>query len=112
MRDEAARVTATPSDQASFISHDLNLPGTPSGELIVSLPGWRQVETPPDDLPAREGPCCVGLDLGAHRSFTSAAMYWPSTGRLEVVTACPDNPELGRTGSPRRRRRPVRACGA
>ena len=60
----------------------------------MSIPGWRGCETPPDDLPARDGPCCVGLDLGAHRSFTSAACFWPSTGRLEVVTACGDSPGL------------------
>ena len=99
MADEAARVIATPSDQAAYLAHDLNLPGTPSGELIVSIPGWRGCETPPGDLPAREGSCCVGLDLGAHRSFTSAAMYWgrscpPASGRLEVLTACPDTPGL------------------
>ena len=94
MVDEAARVLHTPSDQAAFRAHDLNLPGVAAGELIVSVTGWRGCEAPPDDLPAREGPCCVGLDLGAHRSFTSAAMYWPSTGRLEVVTACGDSPGL------------------
>ena len=94
MRDEAARVIVTPSDQAAFLAHDLNLPGTPSGELITSVESWRQCETPPDDLPARDGPCCIGIDLGAHRSFTSAAMYWPATGRLEVLTACPDTPGL------------------
>ena len=94
MRDESTRVIATPSDQAAFLAHDLNLPGVAAGELIVSIPGWRGCETPPDDLPARDGPCCVGLDLGAHRSFTSAACYWPATGRLEVVTACGDTPGL------------------
>ena len=31
MRDEAARVLETPSDQAFFVSHDLNLPGSPTG---------------------------------------------------------------------------------
>ena len=94
MADESRRVIETPSDQAAYLAHDLNLPGTPSGELIVSLPGWRGVETPADRRPARDGPCCVGLDLGAHRSFTSAAMYWPASGRLEVLTACGDTPSL------------------
>lgn len=94
MRDEAARVIETPSDQAAFLAHDLNLPGVAAGELIVSVPGWRQCEAVPDDLPARDGPCCVGLDLGAHRSFTSAACFWPATGRLEVLTACGDTPGL------------------
>ena len=47
-----------------------------------------------DELPPRSGPCCVGLDLGFHKSFTSAACYWPATGRLEVLTACPTVPGL------------------
>ena len=93
MRDEAARVLQTPSDQASFRAHDLNLPGRPRGELIASVESWRRAETAPDDLPPRSGPCFVGLDLGGHKSFTSAACYWPS-GRLEVLTACGDVPAL------------------
>ena len=94
MRDESRRVIETPSDQAAYLAHDLNLPGVAAGELIVSIPGWRGCEVPSGDLPAREGSCCVGLDLGAHRSFTSAAMFWPASGRLEVLTACPDSPGL------------------
>ena len=94
MRDEAARVIATPSDQAAYLAHDLNVAGAPSGELIVSIPGWRACEAPPDDLPQRRGAACVGLDLGAHRSFTSAACFWPESGRLEVVSAIGNIPSL------------------
>ena len=94
MRDESARVIDTPSDQASYRAHDLNLPGTARGELIASVDSWRRCEVPPDDLPARSGLCYVGLDLGGHKSFTSAACYWPDGGRLEVVSACGDTPGL------------------
>ena len=94
MRREAARVLDTPSDQSLFRAADLNLAGTPVGELITSVESWRQCVTAPDDLPARSGRVFIGIDLGATKSFTSAAMYWPSTGRLEVLTACPDTPGL------------------
>lgn len=94
MRDEAARVLLTPSDQPSFLALDLNLPQAPAGELVVTLPAWKACETAPGDLPERRGPAFVGLDLGAHKSFTSAAMFWPESGRLEVATACPSSPPL------------------
>ena len=94
MRAEAARVIATPSDQASFRAHDLNLPGAPVGELIASVESWRRCEVAPPDLPPRSGACCVGVDLGLNRSFCSAAAWWPETGRLEVLTAAPDTPGL------------------
>ena len=98
MRDEAQRVIETPSDQAAFRTHDLNLPGTPSGELITSVESWRQCETMPESMPDRTGPCYIGLDLGAHSSFTSAAMYWPDASRLEVLTAVGDTPGLAARG--------------
>lgn len=94
MASEAARVIQTPSDQALFRAADLNLPGQPAGELVCSVESWRQCEAVPDALPPRVGPCCVGIDLGATRSFTSAAMFWPRSGRLEVLTACGDSPAL------------------
>ena len=62
MRDEARRVIDTPSDQASYRAHDLNLPGAARGELIAGVDSWRRCEIPPDDLPDRSGPCYVGLD--------------------------------------------------
>ena len=94
MRDEAARVLDTPSDQALFRAADLNLPGAPAGELICSVESWRQCVAAPDELPPRSGRVFVGIDLGATKSFTSAAMYWPDTGRLEILTAAPDTPGL------------------
>ena len=94
MRDEAARVLETPSDQAFFRAHDLNLPGSPVGELIAAPDTWRRCELSEPELPPRSGACVVGLDLGFHKSFTSAACYWPASGRLECLTAAPDTPGL------------------
>ncbi len=92
LQDESARVLDTPSDQAYFRAHHLNLPGEPAGELIASLESWRHCET--DDLPDRAGPCYLGIDLGATRSFTSAAAYWPESGRLDTWSACGTDPAL------------------
>ena len=90
----------------------LNLPGVAERRADREhLPGWRGCEVPSGDLPAREGSCCIGLDLGAHRSFTSAAMYWPASGRLEVLTACPDTPGLAARARHDAAGSPVRAGG-
>ena len=92
LADEARRVLDTPSDQAYFRAHRLNLPGEAVGELIASVESWRGCEVA--DLPPRTGPAFLGIDLGATKSFTSGAAYWPDSGRLEVWTACPDTPSL------------------
>ena len=61
LRTEAIRVTATPSDLASFLAYELNLPQKPGREMIFApadLAGcWV------DTLPERAGPCSLGLDL-------------------------------------------------
>ena len=95
MRDEADRVRAVPSDEPSFIAHDLNRPGTAAGELVCSPETWRACEAPADDLPPRDGPVTLGIDIGDVASFTSAAAYW-ANGRMEVWTACPDDPPLAK----------------
>ena len=41
MRSEAARVAVTRSDEASFRSLDLNQPGNPGSEMILSLAEWQ-----------------------------------------------------------------------
>ena len=93
MRDEAARVLAIPSDESAFVAHDLNRAGSASGELVCAVSTWKTCEAPADDLPPRDGPACLGIDIGDVASFTSAAAYW-SNGRMEVWTAVPDTPPL------------------
>lgn len=61
-------------------------------DLLLTLDEWLAVET--DDLPPREGPCVIGVDLGGSASMTAAAYYWPQTGRLEAQGWFPNSPSL------------------
>lgn len=94
MVDAAARAIANPSDAPSFRAYDLNLPQSPSVELICRVEDWRACECAPDDLPPRSGPAVVGFDIGGSSSLTALAVLWPDTGRLEAWAACGDNPPL------------------
>ena len=98
MRREARRVLRVPSDQGFFRSHELNLPGEDRAELVVSLDSWRQCEKVREELPPRRGPCYLGADLGQTLSLTSIAAFWPDTTRLEVWTACGDDPKADARG--------------
>ena len=51
-----------------------------------------------DELPAREGPCWVGLDCGEATSGTAAAAVWPTTGRCEFWFSFGDVPSLAERG--------------
>ena len=96
MRDMARRAVASPNNRASFAAYDLNLPQEPSRELILSVHDWKQCVT--HLLPARQGKCCLGLDLGGSSSMTAAAAYWPESGRFEVWGAFPATPDLRARG--------------
>ncbi len=96
MRRESGRVLHSVSDQNYFRAHDLNQAVSPSAEMLATVGQWKRCECPAVDLPPRTGRVCVGLDLGAHASFTSAACYWPDSGRFESYTACPDQPSLAK----------------
>ena len=96
MRSESRRVQITVSDQASFRSLDLNLPGEPSREMLCTPDDWAHCET--QTLPPRSGPVCVGIDLGGSSSMSALVGIWPSTGRLEAWAALPDTPNLSDRG--------------
>lgn len=66
--------------------------------VLLTVDEWLGCEVSPDDLPPREGPVVLGVDLGGSRSMSAAALYWPDTGRLECVGAFPCNPGLGDRG--------------
>ena len=64
--------------------------------MLISASSWARVEA--DDLPPRDGPYCLGMDLSDGTSMSAAAGYWPRTGRLEALAAFPANPSLAERG--------------
>ena len=62
--------------------------------VLVTVDEWMAAEVDPDQLPPRDGPCVLGIDLGGSRSMSAAAFYWPETGRLEALGTFPAFPSL------------------
>ena len=99
---EAKRVTRTSNDLPFFRAHHLNLPGSPTAEMVATVDDWRSCEH--DDLdavaPRNNGRVVVGLDLGANRSFTAAVAIWIDElpARVECWCACPSVPSLDERG--------------
>lgn len=61
-------------------------------DLLITVDEWLACET--GELPAREGPCVIGIDLGGSASMSAAAFYWPETSRLECLGTFPARPSL------------------
>ena len=57
MEHEAKRAKSTPSDEAFFRAQDLNLPGSPNVERIVSPSDWARCG---GDVPERDDECVLG----------------------------------------------------
>lgn len=72
---------------------------TEDRSVLVTVDEWMSAEVAPDDLPARTGPCILGVDLGGSRSMSAAAFYWPETGRLEALGTFPATPSLADRGA-------------
>lgn len=72
---------------------------TEDRSVLVTVDEWLSAEVAPDALPAREGECILGIDLGGSRSMSAAVFYWPHTGRLEAVGTFPSNPGLADRGA-------------
>ncbi|MBE9636546.1 terminase large subunit domain-containing protein [Salipiger mangrovisoli] len=72
---------------------------TEDRSMLVTVDEWLSAEVSPDELPPREGPCVLGVDLGGSRSMSAAALYWPETGRLEAVGTFPCVPSLADRGA-------------
>ena len=92
MAAEAARVTATPSDLSSFLAYDLNLPQSPTREMICAPEDLKACWV--EELPPRAGTAWIGLDFGGAQSGSSAFVVWPQTGRCEMRLAFGDVPDL------------------
>jgi phage terminase large subunit-like protein len=72
-----------------------NLNQRVSGEardVLLRADEWLACEV--DELPPREGPCVIGVDLGGSASMSAAAYFWPETWRLECRGWFPSKPGL------------------
>ena len=72
---------------------------TEDRSILVTVDEWMAAEVDPDQLPPRDGPCILGIDLGGSRSMSAAAFYWPKTGRLEALGTFPASPSLADRGA-------------
>lgn len=72
---------------------------TEDRSVLITVDEWLTAEVKPDEMPPREGPCILGVDLGGSRSMSAAALYWPQTGRLEAVGTFPAYPSLADRGA-------------
>jgi len=60
--------------------------------VLLTVDEWLACEMA--DLPPREGPVVIGVDLGGSASMSAAAFYWPQSGRLEGKGWFPGKPSL------------------
>lgn len=85
---------------SSFRNLNLNQRvSTEDRSVLVTVDEWLAAEVNPDQLPARQGPCVLGVDLGGSRSMSAAAFFWPETGRLEALGTFPAFPSLADRGA-------------
>ena len=68
---------------------NLGVSDTLSSSLLTAET-WERIE---GDAP-RRGRCVWGIDLGTSAAQSAVAAFWPDTGRLDVVSAFPENPDL------------------
>ena len=94
MENEVERIKSAPADEPSFRAFDLNLPGDPAREMILTPGDLKACFVETEDLPARAGPVALGFDFGESLSGTAAVAIWPQTGRLETWLAFGDKPTL------------------
>ena len=87
-RDEARRDDRL---RARFLSLRLNLPTRTDGRELIPAHQWEAVLERP--VPPREGQPVLGLDLGAARSWSAAALWWRN-GRCEVYASIPGIPDI------------------
>ena len=92
MRDASARAIATAGAAPGFRAFDLNIPGDPDSNPIVTLAAYHRCII--EVLPERGGDCWLGWDLGGANSFSAAAAYWPDTSRVELYAGIGGIPDL------------------
>ncbi|MYC28159.1 MAG: hypothetical protein F4X63_09245 [Nitrospira sp. SB0662_bin_26] len=91
VKQEHEEAKANPSLKASFEAYRLNRLVETREEMLCRVEDWKTVESRP--VPPRMGKPIVGLDLGAHRSWSAIWCLWPN-GRSECYALCGGIPDL------------------
>jgi phage terminase large subunit-like protein len=98
---QQARVAIARGGQAltGFRLYSLNQRVSDVGKAqLLTVDEYSACEVGPDELPEREGPAFLGVDLGGSRSMSAAALYFPETGLLSVLGTFPTKPGLAERG--------------
>lgn len=95
IRDEAEDAKSDPSMLAAFRALRLNM-GTADTlqSYLLAAETWERIE---GQAPA-DGPATWGVDLGTSAAMSAVAAYWPTSGRLEALSAFPRDPGLAERG--------------
>ena len=94
--DASEKAQQTPADLPLFLAHDLNMPQSPTAEMLCSVQDWKACLV--DVLPEKRGPCYLGVDLGGATSLSAVTAYWPETSRFELFGGVPAVPDLRSRG--------------
>ena len=95
IRREAKAARSDESLLSSFRALRLNLGVCEIVEaVLLDSETWLRIE----GTAAAEGPVVYGVDLGTNAAMSAIACYWPETGRLEVLSAFPNEPSLAERG--------------
>ena len=92
MRNESRRVAVSVSDRPSFMALDMNMPQSPTREMLCDPSDLSACFV--DELPERRGDVWIGVDIGEATSGTAWAAVWPVTGRVELRLAFGGSPPL------------------
>lgn len=94
LKDFAAKAKVSKQIEVVWKALHLNL-GTPEvmdRETLVPAKAWLAAHV--KQLPARDGPVFVGIDLGGGTSMSAVAFYWANSGRLEAYACIPNKPSV------------------
>ena len=86
---EAARRDGVMLQSFKSLRLNMGIADVVSG-VLLEADVWENIE----GEAAREGEYVLGLDLGGSTAQSSAAAWWPRTGRLEGFAVFPENPNL------------------
>ena len=102
LKNELVKARRDDDARRQFLSFRLNRPTVDLSTHLVTADAWKVALTRP--VPPRDGPAILGLDVGASRSWSAAALCWRN-GRCEVYASVPGIPSLAdleqRDGLPR-----------